>query len=105
MPWPKATCMMVRSVHFFGKSGELASNRRDQQELAVLSLHLLQISLVYIQTLLIQQLLAEPAWMNKMTKEDLRGLTPLIWLHVLPYGEVKLNMRTRLALGKNFPQA
>lgn len=33
-----------------------------------------------------------------------RGLTPLIWLHVLPYGEVKLNMRTRLALGKSFPQ-
>ncbi len=37
----------------------------------MLSLHLLQISLVYIQTLLIQQLLAEPAWTNKMTKEDL----------------------------------
>jgi hypothetical protein len=28
---------------------------------------------------------------------------PHIWLHVLPYGEVKLNMRARLALGKNLP--
>jgi len=23
--------------------------------------------------------------------EDRRGLTPLLWSHVLPYGEVKLN--------------
>ena len=30
--------------------------------------------------------------------EDLRGLTPLFWAHVLPYGEVKLNMTRRLAL-------
>ena len=30
--------------------------------------------------------------------EDLRALTPLFWAHVLPYGEVKLNMTRRLAL-------
>jgi TnpA family transposase len=35
---------------FFGKSGELASSRRDQQELAVLSLHLRQAALVYVNT-------------------------------------------------------
>ncbi len=33
-----------------------------------------------------------------LTAEDLRGLTPLFWAHVLPYGEVKLNMTNRLAL-------
>src|SRR5450631_860514 len=33
-----------------------------------------------------------------LTPEDLRGLTPLFWAHVLPYGEVKLNMTRRLAL-------
>jgi len=27
------------------------------------------------------------------------GLTPPFWLHVLPYGEVKLNMNSRLTLG------
>ena len=28
--------------------------------------------------------------------EDRRGLTPLFWSHVLPYGEVKLNMTSSL---------
>ena len=30
--------------------------------------------------------------------EDKRGLTPLFWAHVAPYGEVKLDMGRRLAL-------
>ncbi len=33
-----------------------------------------------------------------LTAEDRRGLTPLFWTHVAPYGEVKLNMAKRLAL-------
>jgi hypothetical protein len=33
-----------------------------------------------------------------LTAEDRRGLTPLLWTHVAPYGEVKLNMGKRLAL-------
>jgi hypothetical protein len=27
-----------------------------------------------------------------MTEVDHRGLTPLFWTHVAPYGEVRLNM-------------
>ena len=34
-----------------------------------------------------------------LTPEDQRGLTPLFWSHVLPYGEVKLNINSRLLLG------
>jgi hypothetical protein len=34
-----------------------------------------------------------------LTAENQRGLTPLFWSHVLPYGEVKLNMTNRLRLG------
>ena len=64
----------------------------------MLSLHLLQASLVYIQTLLLQQFLADPAWMNKMTKEDLRALTPLIYSNVNPYGTIRLDMTERLAI-------
>ena len=30
--------------------------------------------------------------------EDRRGLTPLFWQHVLPYGEVKLDMTSRLSI-------
>jgi len=63
----------------------------------MLALHLLQISLVYIQTLMIQDVLEEPAWMNKMTKEDLRGLTPLIYSNVNPYGLIQLDMTEHMA--------
>lgn len=64
----------------------------------MLSLHLLQISLVYINTLLIQNILSEPAWRQRMTEEDWRGLTPLIYQHVNPYGRIELDMDQRLAL-------
>jgi TnpA family transposase len=83
---------------FYGKNSEFATNRLDEQELSVLCLHLLQISLVYINTLMIQSVLAEPAWMEQMAKEDLRALSPLIWAHVNPYGTFRLDMNERLQL-------
>jgi TnpA family transposase len=83
---------------FYGKGSEISTNRLDEQELAVLSLHLLQISLVYINTLMLQNVLAEPAWLAGMTTDDLRGLTPLIYTHVNPYGTFSLNLAERLAL-------
>jgi TnpA family transposase len=52
----------------------------------MLSLHLLQVSLVYVNTLMIQQVLAEPDWQNRLTKVDLRALSSLRWRHVNPYG-------------------
>ena len=82
----------------FGKGGELATNKREDQELAVLSLHLLQICMVYINTLMLQQVLAEPWWGERMGEEDRRGLTPLFYSHVNPYGEFKLDLEERLAL-------
>ena len=35
-------------------------------------------------------------WAKRMTSEDLRGLTPLIYNHVNPYGLFLLNMNERL---------
>ena len=90
----------ANTVIRYGNQGEFATNRRDQQELAVLCLRILQASLVYVNTLMLQDVLGDPKWEAILTAEDKRGLTPLIWLHVLPYGEVKLNMRARLALGR-----
>ena len=66
----------VNTVIFYGKSGEFASNRRDQQQLGMLALHILQAALVYVNTLMIQDILAEPEWAGVLTAEDLRGLTP-----------------------------
>jgi TnpA family transposase len=80
----------------FGKGGEIATNRREDQELSMLTLHLLQNALVYINTLMLQRVLSETAWVTRLTVEDLRALTPLIYAHVSPYGHFLLDMLTRL---------
>jgi TnpA family transposase len=84
-------------IHY-GKGGEFASNRLDDQEISMLSLHLLQISMVYINTLMIQDVLKDDDWLKRLTTEDYRGLTPLFYGHVEPYGTLKLDMTQRLAL-------
>lgn len=83
---------------FYGDHGEFATNRVEDQELAVLSLHLLQASLVYVNTLFIQEVLAETDWRDRMTPDDWRALSPLIYHHVNPYGRIELDMARRLPL-------
>jgi hypothetical protein len=83
---------------FYGKLGELSTNRRKEQALAVSSLHLLQVCMVYINTLIIQELLSDPAWANKLTPEDKRALTPLIHAHINPYGLFPLDLYKRLVI-------
>ena len=83
---------------FFGKGGEMASNRTDDQEISMLSLHLVQLSLVYVNTLMIQQVLAESAWKNRLNANDRRGITPLIYGHVNPYGSFQLDLNSRLPI-------
>ncbi len=55
---------------------------------------------MYINTLMIQDALAEPQWADVLTPEDRRGLNPLFTTHMTPYGEVKLNMSSRLSLSE-----
>src|SRR6266550_1071765 len=88
----------ANSFIFYGKSGDFATNRLDEQELAALSLHLLQICLVYVNTLLIQQVLSSPKQFQQMKQEDLRALTPLIYSHVTPYGTFRLNLTERIPI-------
>src|SRR5262249_39809481 len=83
---------------FYGKSGEIATNRLEGQEVSVLALHLLQIALVYVNTLMIQDLLSEGPWEGQLGAEDLRALTPLMYHHVNPYGSFILDMTTRLPI-------
>jgi Tn3 transposase DDE domain len=47
---------------------------------------------------MIQQLLAEPDWQDRLTAVDLRALSPLKWQHVNPYGTFTVNMKERLLL-------
>ncbi|MDA8250394.1 MAG: Tn3 family transposase [Rhodospirillales bacterium] len=83
---------------FFARRGEMTSNRREDHEISMLALHLLQNCLVYINTLMLQQVLAKPHWQGRLGPRDLSALTPLIWDHVNPYGRFELDMNARLSL-------
>ncbi len=83
---------------FYGKGGEIATNRGSEQELAILSLHLLQMVMVLINTVMIQTVLQEPTWKKLLTVEDYRALTPLIYGHVNPYGLFWLDLDQRLLI-------
>lgn len=54
----------IMNFIFYGKLGELSTNRTKEQALSVLCLHLLQVCMVYINTLIIQELLSDPAWVS-----------------------------------------
>ena len=82
----------------YGKGGEFASNRLEDQEALMLCLHLLQVSMVYVNTLMLQQILALPEWQHRLTEVDLRALSPLKWQHINPYGTFTLNMAERIPL-------
>jgi TnpA family transposase len=79
----------AHSENITGKGGDIATNRRDEQELSVLFLRILQAALVYVNTLMVQDVLADDDWAQQLTGADRRGLTPLFWTHVAPYGEVQ----------------
>ena len=68
----------TNSFILYSKGGEIATNDLENQELTMLALHLLQICLVYINTLMIQRVLTEPDWTQRMLADVLRALTPLI---------------------------
>ena len=89
----------ANSFIFYGRCSEISTNNREAQEAAVLSMHLLQVCMVFINTLMLQRVLADPEWQDRLETEDLRALTPLIYAHVNPYGRFYLDMDERLSLG------
>ncbi|VEP17976.1 transposase (fragment) [Hyella patelloides LEGE 07179] len=88
----------ANSFIFYGRSSEFSSNQHSEQVLSMLSLHLLQVCLVYVNTLMLQSVLSESHWSSKMTTEDKRALNPLIYGHVNPYGIFPLDMNKRLKI-------
>jgi len=81
---------------FFARRGELGSNRHEDHELSMLSLHLIQNCMVFVNTLMLQQVLAQPRWADRLTPRDQQAITPLIWDHVNPYGRYELDMESRI---------
>jgi TnpA family transposase len=86
----------VSKFIFYGRAGEISTNKEKSQELAVLSLHLLQLSMVYVNTMMIQQIIYEQNLIDKLTHEDKRAITPLIYEHINPYGLFFLDLSHRL---------
>ena len=91
----------VMDFIFYGKLGQIATNNIEDQELSVLCLHLLQVCMVYINTLIIQQILAQTHWQNRFTPEDYRALTPLFSGHINPYGLFPLDFSKRISISSN----
>jgi hypothetical protein len=58
---------------------------------------------VFINTQLLQAVLRDQTWADKLTSEDRRGLSPLLWANVNPYGRFRLDMESRLDLGRGNP--
>jgi TnpA family transposase len=83
----------------YGKDGDLTGADREHQEVSMLALHLLQSALVHINTILVQTILAEPAWADRFTEEDRRGLTALFWSNCNMFGKFSLDMDAHLDLG------
>lgn len=76
-----AEVLAERLLLVFRRGGEIASNRRDEQEIFVLCPRILQSALVYMNTLMLQDALDEPEWAALLTPADswsqvgrLRGL-------------------------------
>ncbi|MGW9641305.1 Tn3 family transposase [Streptomyces albidoflavus] len=88
---------------FYGKDGDLAGADKESQEVSMLALHLLQSALVHVNTLLMQQVLADQKWADMLTDADRRALSPLFWTHVNPYGRFELDMNSRLQLDLTAP--
>lgn len=81
---------------YYGKGGEIASNCRDDQEMSMLCLHLLQTCISYVNTFFIEDLLQDKHWEKQLSEEDYRALTALFYSHINPYGTFDLDLTKRL---------
>ncbi|MGH3098411.1 MAG: Tn3 family transposase [Streptosporangiales bacterium] len=84
---------------FYGKDGVLTGSDRENQEVSMLALHLLQSALVFINTLLVQSILKDPEWADQLTHADRRASSPLFWSHANLYGMIEIDMDAHLDLG------
>src|SRR5215471_19105693 len=71
---------------YCGREGVLTGDDRERAKVSMLALHLLQSSLVFINTQLLQAVLRDPGMGRQADRKTGRGLSPLFWSHVNPYG-------------------
>src|SRR3546814_20663153 len=66
-------CNSANGFVLFGKGGEIATNRIDEQPLSVLALHLLQASLVYVNHRIVKIVLVDPKWTDRVRPRISQG--------------------------------
>ncbi len=54
--------------------------------------------MVFINTLMLQQVLAQPHWTDQLMPRDQQAITPLIWDHANPYGRYELDIAGRIPI-------
>ncbi len=85
------------ALHYGNDSG-LPGHDRETQEASMLSLHILQASLAHVNGILVQQVLAQPEWADRLAQPARRALNPLFWSNVNRFGAFHLSMETHLDL-------
>lgn len=75
----------------YGRKSEIQTNDPEQQELSILCLHLLQNTLILVNTIMVERVLHEENMMFRMKPEDLNALTPLFTVNINPYGYFSLD--------------
>ena len=86
---------------FYGKAGELTGDDRESVEVSALALHLVQAAIGYLNTVLIQIVLSDAGWRERLTEDDRRGLSALFWSHLNLYGRLEVDLSRHLDLGES----
>lgn len=90
---------------FHGKQGEISTNDNEDQEISILCLHLIQVCVTYINTLMIQEVIHNHPHSYSLTIQDKRAINPMIYEHLNPHGIVSLNMAERLNIKIDHPNS
>jgi TnpA family transposase len=91
----------ANAVIHHGKGGEIPTDNREEVEMAALCLRILQAGLLYVNTLMLQDVLADAQWSALLGPADRRELTPLFWGHIHPNGEARLDLSARLDIASS----
>ncbi len=76
----------------YGRQGELATDRREQQAIVTLSLQLLQNCLMFLNTIVLERTIERGDLWGELSAEDRWALTPLFHGHVNPYGQLTIDL-------------
>lgn len=82
----------VIDIICYGGKAEIQTNDPAIQELTVLCLHLLQDSLVMVNTIMVERVAYDDAYIRRMQAVDMNAMTPLFTSNLNPYGDIRLDI-------------